>query len=49
MPCWRQILRNVLGSDAAVFPVVNRLVKYIDSIQETGETEPPVLLAARGN
>ena len=49
MPCWRRILRNGLGSDAAVFPVVNRLVEYIDSIQETGEPEPPVMVAAHGN
>ena len=33
MPCWRTILRNNLRSDAAAFPVINRLVDYIDSIQ----------------
>ncbi len=49
MPCWRRILRNSLRSDAAALPVVKRLVEYIDSIQETGEPETPVLIAARGD
>ena len=46
MPCWRSIFRNGLGRDAAAFPVIRRLVEYLDSIQEIGDAEAPVLVAA---
>ncbi len=41
MPCWRKILRHSLGSDVAAFPIITRLVNYVDSIQvaTTIETE----------
>lgn len=48
MPCWRRIFRTSLGSDAAAFPVINRLVDYIDSIQ-VAETALTSGAASPGN